>query len=71
MTRTLEAAVYWQLRALCAEGQRCELVVRLARADLVAAQQKQTAQLVALGLDPTMPSFALDDETLTVTVSDG
>jgi hypothetical protein len=68
MTRTLEAADYWRLRAICSEAQRCELLALQARAELATAQKKQTAALVALGLDASAPSFSLDDDTLTITV---
>jgi hypothetical protein len=70
MTRTLEAADYWRLRAICSEAQRCELLALQARAELATAHKKQTAALVELGLDASAPSFSLDDETLTLTVPD-
>jgi hypothetical protein len=70
MTRTLEAAAYWRLRAICSEAQRCELLALQARAELATAHKKQTAALVELGLDASAPSFSLDDETLTLTVPD-
>jgi hypothetical protein len=68
MTRTLEAAAYWRLRAICSEAQRCELIARQARVELAAAVQKQTAVLIDLGLDAAAPTFTLDDDTLTITV---
>jgi hypothetical protein len=70
MTRTLDAADYWKLRAICGEAQRCELLALQARAELAAAHKKQTAVLTALGLDPATPSFTLDDDALTITVPD-
>jgi hypothetical protein len=70
VTRTLEAAAYWKLRALCSEAQRCEGLALQARAALVIAQQKQAAALTALDLDPQMPTFSLDDDTLAITVPD-
>jgi hypothetical protein len=70
MTHTLDAAVYWKLRAICSEAQRCELLALQARAELATAHKKQTAALVELGLDASAPSFSLDDETLTLTVPD-
>ena len=70
MTRTLEAADYWHLRAVCSEAQRAELVAVQARDAFVVASKKQTAVLEALDLDPKMPSFALDDDTLTITIPD-
>jgi hypothetical protein len=70
MTRTLEAADYWKLRAICGEAQRCELLALHARQELATALKKQTAALVALGLDASAPSFTLDDDTLTITVPD-
>jgi hypothetical protein len=70
VTRTLDAADYWKLRAICSEAQRCELVALQARRDLATAHKKQTAALVALGLDSAAPSFSLDDDTLTITVPD-
>jgi hypothetical protein len=68
MTRTLEPAAYWKLRARCSEAQRCEVLALQARTALAAAHQQQTAALTELGLDPTAPSFVLDDDTLTITV---
>jgi hypothetical protein len=68
MTRTLEAAAYWRLRAICSEAQRCELLALQARAEFATAHKKQTAALVELGLDGSAPSFSLDDDTLTITV---
>jgi hypothetical protein len=68
MTRTLEPAAYWKLRARCSEAQRCELLALQARTALATAHQQQTAALTELGLDPTLPSFSLDDDTLTITV---
>jgi hypothetical protein len=68
MTRTLEAADYWRLRAICSEAQRCELLALHARQEFATAHKKQTAALVELGLDPAAPSFSLDDDTLTITV---
>ena len=70
MTRTLAAADYWHLRAVCSEAQRGELVARQARAELAAALKTQAAALAALGLDPAAPTFTLDDDTLTITVPD-
>jgi hypothetical protein len=70
MTATLDAAGYWKLRAICAEAQRCEVLALQARADLARAHKQQEATLVALGLDPKMPTFSLDDDTLTITVPD-
>jgi hypothetical protein len=69
-TRTLDAADYWKLRAICSEAQRCELIARQARVELAAAAQKQTAVLIDLGLDAAAPTFTLDDDTLTITVPD-
>jgi hypothetical protein len=68
MTRTLEAADYWRLRAICSEAQRCELLALHARQEFTTAHKKQTAALVELGLDGSAPSFSLDDDTLTVTI---
>ena len=70
MTRTLEAADYWKLRALCSEAIRCDLIARQALADRATAQQKQDAALTALGLEARTPTFTLDDDTLTITVPD-
>jgi hypothetical protein len=67
-TRTLEPAAYWKLRAWCSEVQRCEVLARQARADLATAHKQQTAVLTELSLDPTAPTFTLDDDTLTITV---
>jgi hypothetical protein len=68
MTRTLEAADYWKLRALCSDTQRCEVLARQARDTLATAHGKQAAALTALGLDPAAPTFTLDDDTLAITV---
>jgi hypothetical protein len=69
MTRTLEAAPYWQLRAYCSEAQRWALALEHARAELARALQHQTGALRAHGFgDP--PTFTLDDDTLTITVPD-
>jgi hypothetical protein len=68
MTKTLEPAAYWKLRARCSEAQRCEVLAVQARAALATAHQQQTAALTELGLDPTAPTFTLDDDTLTITV---
>jgi hypothetical protein len=68
MTRTLEAAAYWKLRARCSEAQRCEVLALQARTALATAHQQQTAALTELGLDPTAPTFTLDDDTLSITV---
>jgi hypothetical protein len=68
MTRTLDAADYWKLRAVCSEAQRCELLALQARTAMADAYKKQTAVLAALGLDPQPPTFSLDDDTLTITI---
>jgi hypothetical protein len=68
MTRTLDAAVYWKLRAICSEAQRCDVLARQARADLAAAYKKQAEALTDLGLEAQLPTFTLDDEALTITV---
>jgi hypothetical protein len=70
MTRTLEPAAYWKLRARCSEAQRCEVLAVQARTALATAHQQQTAALTELGLDPTLPTFSLDDDALTITVPD-
>ena len=66
MTRTLEAAAYWHLRARCSEAQRCEVLALQARTALATAHQQQTAVLTELGA--AAPTFTLDDDTLTITV---
>lgn len=63
MKRTLEPADYWKLRAICTDTQRAQDL-------MLAAQQRQKLFVTSLGLDPTVPNFALDDETLTVTFPD-
>ncbi len=63
----LAACDYWKLRAICADAQRCEVIALQARNDLAAAHKKQEAALVALGFDPKVPTFTLDDDTLSVT----
>ena len=70
MTKTIEPAAYWKLRAICSDAQRAELVAVHARADLATARQKQAGALRELGIDPAAPTFSLDDDTLTVTVPD-
>jgi hypothetical protein len=67
VTKTLEPVDYWKLRAICAEASRCEIIALQARNDLTTAHKKQNAALTALGLDPTAPTFTLDDDTLTIT----
>jgi hypothetical protein len=68
LTRTLDAADYWKLRAVCSEAQKCEALAYQAREAFAAAYKKQTATLAALGLDPKAPTFTLDDDALTITV---
>jgi hypothetical protein len=63
MTRTLDPAVYWKLRAICTD-------TRLAQEAFVAAQRKQVALLTELGFDPQTPNLALNDDTLTVACPD-
>lgn len=63
MTHTLDRAIFWKLRSLCAD-------TRAAREALAAAQQRQNAALADLGIDPKTPQFALDDEALTLTIPD-
>lgn len=70
MTRTLEAVEYWKLRAVCSEAQHAAAVAVHARENLLAAQRKQSAALLALGLDPDLPSFQLDDDRLAITIPD-
>jgi len=70
MKRTLEPVDYWKLRAICGEASRCEVIAMQARNDLLTAHKKQNAILAALGLDPLMPTFSLDDDTLTIDVPD-
>jgi hypothetical protein len=70
VTRTLEAADYWKLRARCSEAQRCEALALQARDALAAAYKQQAVALEALGLDPKAPTFTLDDDALTITVPD-
>lgn len=67
MTRTLDAAAFWKLRAICAETSRCAVVLVAARDALQAAQSRQAAYLRELGIDPTTATFELDDDALTVT----
>ncbi len=70
MKHELGAAAYWKLRAICTDAQRAAEAVQHARDAFAVAQQKQRAALVDLGLDPNALSFALDDDTLTVTFPD-
>ena len=70
MTRTLDAIAYWKLRAKCTEAQRAAVVAAQARDVLIAAQKAQAAELVALGLDPNLATFALDDDAFTLTIPD-
>lgn len=68
--RTLAPVDYWHLRARCSETQRLELVALQARAALLTARQQQDAALTALGLDPAIARFDLDDDACTITVRD-
>jgi hypothetical protein len=70
MKTPLDAAAYWKLRAYLAETQSRLVAAGAARDALQNAQQKQDALLRELGLDPKSPSWALDDDTLTVTTPD-
>ena len=70
MTRTLEPAEYWRLRAICSEAQRCRLLALQARAELATAHKKQTAALDELGRDASAPSVSHQHETLTRTLPD-
>jgi hypothetical protein len=67
VTKTLDAAAYWKLRALCSDTQRFAVAVQAARDAFAAAQQKQAALLVEYGLDATAATFTLDDDALAVT----
>jgi hypothetical protein len=67
---TLDAAAYWKLRAICTDAQRAADAAQHARDAFAAAQQKQRAALIDLGLDPNAQSFTLDDEALAVTFPD-
>jgi hypothetical protein len=68
--RTLDAAAYWKLRATLSEAQRCLVVAEAARAALQAATRTQTALLAEMGIDPSAPSWTLDDDSLTITTPD-
>ena len=69
MTRTLDPAVYWKLRALTSETKLCyQAAVQLQEA-FTTAQKKQIALLTELGFDPAV-NLHLDDEALTATVLD-
>jgi len=61
MTKTLDPAAYWKLRALCTDTLRCDDIARQAKA-------KQIAALRALDLDAD--TFSLDDDALTITIPD-
>ena len=63
MTKALDPASYWKLRAICTDTSR-------AHDALLVAQKRQTAVLIELGFGPAMPSFTLNDETLEVNVPD-
>jgi hypothetical protein len=68
MTHTFEPVVYWKLRALCTETQRCAMLAQHAQESLLAANGKQVALLTELGLDPKTPNFTLNDEMFTLTI---
>jgi hypothetical protein len=70
MTRTLDAAAFWKLRAICADAQRWAVAAAAARDALLAADQRQAAYLREIGIDPKTPTFQLDEEALTVTIPD-
>ena len=70
MKRTLEPAAFWKLRALLADTQRAAAVALSARETLLIAQQRQSAYLTEIGLDPKAASWEVDDEACTVTVPD-
>lgn len=70
MNKILDPVDYWKLRAVCSEAQHAAAVAAHARENLLAAQRKQSAALLALGLDPDIPTFSLDDDRLTITIPD-
>jgi hypothetical protein len=70
MTHTLDQAAYWKMRALLAECQRCAVVATSARDIFQVAEQRQTAYLKELGINPKAPSWTMDDDTCTVTTAD-
>jgi len=70
VTRTFDPVIYWKLRALCSETQRCAVIASQAQEALIAANTKQTALLTELGLDPQTPRFLLNDDTFTLTIPD-
>jgi hypothetical protein len=70
VTKTLDAAPYWKLRAICSDTQRCSVAALAARDAFMAAQQKQAALLTEYGLDAKAETFTLDDDTLTITFPD-
>lgn len=63
MTRTLDAAAYWKLRALCTDAQRCNDA-------LAAAAKRQAGALADLGLPADAQNFTLNDDTCEVTFPD-
>lgn len=70
MKRTLDPAVYWHLRYVFSDTQRCTVTATAARDALRAAEQLQSTLLQELGIDPKAPTWLLDDDTCTITTPD-
>jgi hypothetical protein len=70
MTHTLDAAVYWKVRTFFSETQRLAAVAVAARDAVKTAEQRQTALLRELGIDPQATAWQLDDDTCTITTPD-
>jgi len=68
--KPLDPAAYWKLRALCADASAREVAALAARDALAVAHKQQSAALAALGFDPKVATFTLDDDTLTITIPD-
>jgi hypothetical protein len=67
---TLDAEEYWKLRAICGDTQRLQVMLQAVNEQLKVAQSKQDACLADLalahGLLETLPTFQLDDATLSL-----
>jgi hypothetical protein len=71
MKTVLDPVDYWRLRAKCSDAQRATAVAMQAREAMVTATKVQAAALTALGFDPNLPTFSLDDDTCTIDLPDG
>jgi hypothetical protein len=74
MTITLDAVVFWKLRAITSENQRHGMIAVHAQEAAKIAQQRQDAFVAELaqqhGFDPKVAGFFLDDAACTLTIED-